>query len=148
MKIRPRWTDDEMQYIRDNCQTMTDREMSEVIGRSAQCVAMKRLQLGISRDTREYWDESTDFIIMDMSISMKDLVQMFPERTYASIESRRNHLRHPRVIEPEPETEPVVYQPKPFPPDYKPSHIESDISAELMLAVKLQKLLCGTYRRA
>jgi hypothetical protein len=147
MKVRPRWTDEQVQYVRDNCMTMTDREMSEVIGRSAQCVAMKRLQLGISRDTREYWDESTDFIIMDMSISMKDLVQMFPERTYASIESRRNHLRHPRIIE-APEPEPVAYVAKPFPADYKPSHIENYIEPELMLAVKLQKLLCGTYRRA
>lgn len=60
--IEFKWQDEEIQFLYRNCNSMTIKEISEVLGRSTSCVSTKMSRLGIQKNY--YWTkEKTETLI-------------------------------------------------------------------------------------
>jgi hypothetical protein len=137
--MRKTCTSEEEKYIRENYTTKTDGEIAAAIGRSEPWVQKYRFSNGLNKARKSSWNSDTDSIILDRRFTISELMAKFPERSKESIENRQRYLH--TVI-----GMPYTYaEPKPFPSDYKPSYLREDISIELILAVRIQKMLKGTY---
>jgi len=49
MKPKPRWTEDEIEYLEENFQNLTDKEIANEINRSKPAVLQKRTRLGLRK---------------------------------------------------------------------------------------------------
>ena len=49
MKPKPYWTEDELDYLKENYQALMDKEIASELNRSKQAVTMKRLRMGLRK---------------------------------------------------------------------------------------------------
>ena len=55
-----KWSEDEIQFIKDNYETLTDAEIAEKLGRTETAVATKRKRMSLQRSKRKYfWNYNT-----------------------------------------------------------------------------------------
>ncbi len=74
-----KWSEDEIQFIKDNYETLTDAEIAEKLGRTEQAVITKRKRLSLPKSNRKYsWDDvveafsKTDLIVVSGEEAYKD----------------------------------------------------------------------------
>ena len=142
-------TDEEMQYIKDNCTKMSDQAIADHIGRSVTIVAYYRVKFGVKRGIPVVWAKA-DAELLEQHLDLKPdaLMKMFPQYTKDQIANQKHYLKNVKpcnygnlfVAEP--------FVAKPIPKNYKPQHIDNKISKELILAVNLQSKIQQLLRRA
>ena len=82
-----KWSEDELQFIKDNYETLTDAEIAEKLGRTEQSVITKRKRLSLHKSNRKYsWDDVVE------AFSKTDLILVSGEEDYK--DSATNSLRY------------------------------------------------------
>lgn len=82
-----KWSEDELQFIKDNYETLTDAEIAEKLGRTESAVATKRKRLSLQRSKRKYsWNDVVE------AFSKTDLILVSGEEDYK--DSATNSLRY------------------------------------------------------
>lgn len=82
-----KWSEDELQFIKDNYETLTDAEIAEKLGRTESAVATKRKRMSLQRSKRKYfWDDVVE------AFSKTDLILVSGKEDYK--DSATNSLRY------------------------------------------------------
>lgn len=82
-----KWSKDEIQFIKDNYEALTDTEIAEKLGRTESAVATKRKRMSLQRSKRKYfWDDVVQ------AFSKTDLILVSGEEDYK--DSATNSLRY------------------------------------------------------
>ena len=94
------WTEEQDQLVL--AQEMSDAEIAQKVGRTAQAVGSRRYALRHRYPTRKYgskpqrrWTASEDELAMDMSLSNEEVANA-TGRTIGAVQHRRDFLRKPK----------------------------------------------------
>lgn len=126
-------------YIVSNHTKMTNKDMAIALGVSRWTVELCKGRLGLTKNVKRVFTAEEDAIITDNpDASLEQLHNMMPDRGKSSIWARKDVLTNRVPIE-EPKEKIVLGN------DWHKSYVAPEMDEEHLLAIKLQRLLRGTY---
>ncbi len=92
------WTDDQLEFIRNNYLKMTNKQLADALGYRLTIVRLKKSELGLSRIRTEHWSpEMTQFLINNYrTLGDVEIMNYFKEHHPNGITWRRAKIRKKR----------------------------------------------------
>lgn len=91
------FTKEDDEFIRNNYNELSDKEMAKLLRKSESSVASRRRGMGCLKPTPknpdEYTDEEIKVIMDNPSMTAKELAKLLPGRTVASVGAKRYNMR-------------------------------------------------------
>lgn len=137
------WTAEQTEFLKNNYQRMTNIELSNAIGRSNSAIRGKLKALSLSRYNEAYmpWtNKDTELLYANRLLPLSQLEYVLYGRTTKQI---KNHLKKLKASRPDNWDDLPPQKTETDWKNYKPSALSFEIPDELIMAVKIQRLLMG-----
>ena len=92
------WSDEQIQFLKDNFERMTSYELAEALGKNRTKVRMKYKELGLAKLKLEYWsEEMVDYLIrVYKTTGDVEIAEIFQERFPKIKPWRKQHINKKR----------------------------------------------------